>query len=209
MLLLPAVASVKFRVACVQTQLRPSSEEHGHPLVGNTERNACALQRHVGWEAARGAAEGLLVSPEPREFRPEQGSFTTQMELSEQSFVLFLVCHFSKSIQKHLLNNLTLLLFHALKSMNTLTENSGKGGREGQKDADSGSVLVLPSWPDVLVALGMGQGAHREGQEWRSSLQAHPHTGAGTEGAGRSGFGIEEESKSLGVFRYLHWLSTQ
>lgn len=64
LLLPPALASLKFRVAFSQTWLRPSSEEHGHPLVDKIERNASALQRSDGWEAARGAAEGLLESPE-------------------------------------------------------------------------------------------------------------------------------------------------
>lgn len=115
--------------------LRPSSEEHGHPLVDKIERNASALQRSDGWEAARGAAEGLLVSPEGLQmfgqsleqtlglisvchvFRLRRESLTAQVELTGQSFVLFSVCRFPHSIKKHLVNNLTPLLFHTLKSI--------------------------------------------------------------------------------------------
>lgn len=133
----PALVSLKFRVAFPQTRLRPSSEEHGHPLVDKIERNASALLRSDGWEAARGAAEGLLESPEGLQVfeqsleqalglisvchvvRLRRGSLTAQVELTGQSFVFFSVCRFFQSIKKHLLNNLTPLLFHALKSMTT------------------------------------------------------------------------------------------
>lgn len=140
----PALASLKFRVAFSQTRLRPSSEEHGHPLVDEIERNARALQRSDGWEAARGSAEGLLESPEGlqvfgqsleqalelisacRVFRLQQGSLTAQVELAGQSLVLFSVCRFSQSIKKTFAKQPNPLAFSCFEIHDYLAREFGK-----------------------------------------------------------------------------------
>lgn len=94
------------------------SEEHGRPLVDNTERNASALQRRDGWVAARGAADvtgwwarrfevfGQLLEQRLRRlsachvFRVGQGSLMTQMELTGPSFVLLCFRSLLRTLKK-------------------------------------------------------------------------------------------------------------